>query len=632
MADENKTAYASREWHTGDVITADALNKIENEMEYVSAEVTNAVTGTINDQKLNDTIARKLDSIVKYFPEEPTEENLENVRMYVQPAEDNGEITVPTIDDYQTFKTNFVQPYTNKAYAVGDYVEYGDVIYKVISAITKNGNLTDDEAWTALTAQTPSPVREIDVMKEVNNLINVYTSDSQLTQEQNKIWIKQQGESVEVPSYEEFTTLSNSVVDLKSAIGSKADSDLSNVADNAISPSLINGVLSYSRLTEFDDYTVANNNRIYAGTNRFADTTETGISNTGIVDLSALSGIDTINIKFSTTQLYQVFVIQKSNDSVAGYYLNNLPSSFATNKGNYYEINLAYLRSVNTVKFAVNFDTGTEEVITYTETVSQEAKSLEWLRLSANNGHVPIIVDANGNGDYTTIQAAVDAASDYDEILVMPGTYEEAVTVSNKYIYIRGLDANTTKLVNHSGAYATCPLQMCTGVLENMTVYHQKTGEVSVSRYGFAIHLDQVWGTRMQLRNFTIRNCIVISDFATTIGCGVVDGCRVIIDGCKIIHTGVLNDRQAAFQVHGDSANDGSAFFVIRNSILDVPTTSTANAILFTNGGSNTGTTFDLLSLNNVITKMYNNVGDLLTINPLSYGNNISALNLASEY
>ena len=73
MADENKTAYASREWHTGDVITADALNKIENEMEYVSAEVTNAVTGTINDQKLNDTIARKLDSIVKYFPEEPTE-------------------------------------------------------------------------------------------------------------------------------------------------------------------------------------------------------------------------------------------------------------------------------------------------------------------------------------------------------------------------------------------------------------------------------------------------------------------------------------------------------------------------------------------------------------------------------
>lgn len=211
MADETKQIYGSREWHTGDVITADALNKIENEMEYVSAEVTNAVTGTINNQKLNDTIARKLDSIVKYFPEEPTEENLENVRMYVQPAEDNGEITVPTISDYQTFKTNFVKPYTNKAYAVGNYVEYGDVIYKVISAITKNGNLTDDAAWTALTAQTPSPVTSIDVMQELNGLINVYTSDNQVTPERNKIWIKQQGESAEVPTYEEFTDLKNAL-------------------------------------------------------------------------------------------------------------------------------------------------------------------------------------------------------------------------------------------------------------------------------------------------------------------------------------------------------------------------------------------------------------------------------------
>jgi len=97
---ETKQIYDSREWRTGDIITADALNKIENEMEYVSAEVTNAVTGTINDQKLNDTIARKLDSIVTYFLDKPTKENLKNVRLYVQPEENDGEIIVPTIDDY----------------------------------------------------------------------------------------------------------------------------------------------------------------------------------------------------------------------------------------------------------------------------------------------------------------------------------------------------------------------------------------------------------------------------------------------------------------------------------------------------------------------------------------------------
>ena len=55
-------------------------------------------------------------------------------------------------------------------------------------------------------------------MKEVNNLINVYTSDGQLTNEQNRIWIQQSGESVEVPTYKESTSLSNSADDLKIAL------------------------------------------------------------------------------------------------------------------------------------------------------------------------------------------------------------------------------------------------------------------------------------------------------------------------------------------------------------------------------------------------------------------------------
>jgi len=34
-----------------------------------------------------------------------------------------------------------------------------------------------------------------------------------------------------------------------------------------------------------------------------------------------------------------------------------------------------------------------------------------------------IYVDANGTGDYPTIQAAIDAAFDGDEVVIVPGTY-----------------------------------------------------------------------------------------------------------------------------------------------------------------------------------------------------------------
>jgi plastocyanin len=46
--------------------------------------------------------------------------------------------------------------------------------------------------------------------------------------------------------------------------------------------------------------------------------------------------------------------------------------------------------------------------------------------------------------DYPTIQAAVDAAKAGSLVLIAPGTYKEAVTVTTEDLVIRGLDRNTT--------------------------------------------------------------------------------------------------------------------------------------------------------------------------------------------
>ena len=52
-------------------------------------------------------------------------------------------------------------------------------------------------------------------------------------------------------------------------------------------------------------------------------------------------------------------------------------------------------------------------------------------------GDGPIIVAADGSGDYTTIQAAMDAAVEGTTIKVQPGTYVEAL-VLEKDIVIAG--------------------------------------------------------------------------------------------------------------------------------------------------------------------------------------------------
>ncbi len=56
------------------------------------------------------------------------------------------------------------------------------------------------------------------------------------------------------------------------------------------------------------------------------------------------------------------------------------------------------------------------------------------------------IVNRTGGGDYTTIQAAVDAADSGDSIIIETGTYYEHVVVSEKSLTITGEDAQEVKI------------------------------------------------------------------------------------------------------------------------------------------------------------------------------------------
>ncbi len=56
---------------------------------------------------------------------------------------------------------------------------------------------------------------------------------------------------------------------------------------------------------------------------------------------------------------------------------------------------------------------------------------------------ITIEVDIEGNGDYTLIQAGIDASSDGDIVLVYPGRYFENVNLNNKNITLCSLEMTT---------------------------------------------------------------------------------------------------------------------------------------------------------------------------------------------
>ena len=64
-------------------------------------------------------------------------------------------------------------------------------------------------------------------------------------------------------------------------------------------------------------------------------------------------------------------------------------------------------------------------------------------------------VDDDGKADFDNIQAAVDASSDGDEIVVMPGTYtgtgDEVVNMLGKAVWLHSIDGPETTFIDGEG-------------------------------------------------------------------------------------------------------------------------------------------------------------------------------------
>ena len=147
---------------------------------------------------------------------------------------------------------------------------------------------------------------------------------------------------------------------------------------------------------------------------------------------------------------------------------------------------------------------------------------------------------------FETIQDAVNAAKDGDVIEVYPGTYTESVSVTEKTLTIRGTDKEKCILQYPNGDYLNPPLEMGSGVLQNLTIYasHQEQLPGTIAK-AYALHID----FHISRNNaFTVENVDFVNDSYQTVGIGLRNDFTLTFKDCSF----VCKSNYDAFYCHDD--------------------------------------------------------------------------------
>lgn len=189
-----------------------------------------------------------------------------------------------------------------------------------------------------------------------------------------------------------------------------------------------------------------------------------------------------------------------------------------------------------------------------------------------------VFVDKNGNGNFTTISAAVGGTQDGDTIIVNSGTYEEDVHMWGKERHIVGVCRETCILTNGTGNYQTPPLEANIGSISNMTIiadnYAPTIADPTQNQVlpSYGIHVEYANPTPYKL---TIRNCRIVSKWCAGMGIGLrYNQTLEIIDSDLISEAVRIYSSFAGHWVemgglyfHNDNSNNvsGTGILIVRN-------------------------------------------------------------------
>lgn len=249
--------------------------------------------------------------------------------------------------------------------------------------------------------------------------------------------------------------------------------------------------------------------------------------------------------------------------------------------------------------------------------------------LSKLQGYKPnfyVVVDANGNGDYTSISEAVADVPNNSTIIVNAGDYYDTVLCESKTVFIIGVDKYKCRVWNSEGDYTKPPFYIASGCLKNLTienVYDSSKDYSGIANTGeYAIHID----TYPVNKQLIIDNCIIKSVWNNVLGCGARNGeileisnCTIIADKCQL-----STDVCEGFNMHGGNEGD-SATVIFRNNVFR--NVHGANDIKFSINPNTQSQNIAVHAYFNIATNVVNASPNFVHIQSDSFGNQSDVLN-----
>ena len=268
-----------------------------------------------------------------------------------------------------------------------------------------------------------------------------------------------------------------------------------NFKQNAPYASTVNALLMDISLEKDKKYTLS--------ANRISGSySSSGAINLGIYrrDNNSLAGLLNLASVLEGSSLHTTFTADFTS-----YYIqaNFAPTSLNASYDCYINLSLVEGENADYLEYGVN-------------DINKELPTIQYL---IKNNIYDIIVAKDGTGDYITVTEAVKNAKDFASIYVKNGTYDnEIVKAWLKTVFIFGESRDGVIIKNNTGAYATPPIEMGTGMLKNLTVYAE--GNATPTNKGYALHSES--SVEASSCNFFIlENCTFKSDYRQSWGMGM---------------------------------------------------------------------------------------------------------------